>query len=147
MFASSVTGVWPLATLIAVTGAIVGLADGVGGVLLGVVAVLLQFALCIVTSRLITTSLSGVLRTRRGRDVLAISAILVVVAAQLPNLLLNRGIGGDPLAVLHGLASALRWTPPGMAAHAITDGGVLALAELAALALLVVVLGRSGSRR
>ncbi|GGS91238.1 transporter [Planobispora rosea] len=141
MFASSVTGVWPIATLVITSGAIVGLAGGIGGVLVGVVAVLLQFALCVVVSRLITTSLSGVLRTRRGRDVLAISAIFVVVAAQLPNLLINRGIGGDPLAVLRGLASALRWTPPGMAAHAVADGGAVALAELAVLAVLVAVIG------
>ncbi|GII03547.1 hypothetical protein [Planobispora takensis] len=141
MFASSVTGVWPVATLVIVSGAIVGLARGAGGVVIGVVAVLLQFALCIVVSRLVTTSLSGVLRTRRGRDVLAISVIFVIVAAQLPNLILNRGLGGDPLTLLHGAAAALRWTPPGMAAHAIADGGAVALVELAVLAALTVLLG------
>nr|WP_260407755.1 hypothetical protein [Planomonospora venezuelensis] len=141
MFASSVTGVWPLATLVVTSGAIAGLARGLGGVLVGVVAVLLQFTLCIVVSRLVTTSLSGILRTRRGRDVLAISVIFVILGAQLPNLLLNRGLTGDPLVMLDGVASALRWTPPGMAAHAIADGGPAALAELAFLAALAVVLG------
>ncbi|MFF0307450.1 hypothetical protein ACFYSC_08475 [Streptosporangium sp. NPDC004379] len=142
MFAASVTGVWPLATLVAAFGAVAGLATGAGGAVVGVVAVLLQFALCIVLSRLITTALSGVLRTRRGRDVLAVSAIFVVLAAQLPNLLVNGGVGGDPLALLGGLASALRWTPSGMAAHAVADGGPAALAELAVLAVLVLVIGR-----
>ncbi|MEV7012419.1 hypothetical protein [Streptosporangium sp. NPDC051022] len=142
MFATSVTGVWPIATLLVMFGAIVGLASGVGGVLLGVVAVLLQFALCVVTSRLVTTSLSGVLRTRRGRDVLAISVIFFIVAGQLPNLLLNGGGIGDPLELLHRIAAVLRWTPPGMAAHAIADGGPVAVAELAFLAVLVVVVGR-----
>ncbi|MDP9846546.1 hypothetical protein [Streptosporangium lutulentum] len=142
MFATAVTGVWPIATLIIMIGAVAGLATGIGGVLLGVVAVLLLFALCIVTSRLVTTSLSGILRTRRGRDVLAVSVVFFVLAAQLPNLLLNGGVSGDPMALLHGGASVLRWTPSGMAAHAIADGGIVAVAELLFLAALVVVIGR-----
>ena len=101
MFTASATGVWPLATLIVTAGALVGLATGVGGVLLGIVAVLLQFALCLVASRLVTTALSSALRTRRGRDVLAVAAIFVVLLAQLPNLLLNSSIG-DPAGMLRG---------------------------------------------
>ncbi|MGV9772285.1 hypothetical protein [Streptosporangium sp. NPDC003464] len=142
MFAASVTGVWPIATLVVTAGAVAGLATGAGGVLLGAVAVLLQFALCIVTSRLVTTSLSGILRTRRGRDVLAVSVIFFILAAQLPNLLLNGGLAGDPAGMLREVASVLRWTPPGMAAHAITDGGAVAAGELVFLAVLVVVIGR-----
>ncbi|WP_188191172.1 hypothetical protein [Nonomuraea sp. SYSU D8015] len=139
MLTASVTGVWPVAMLAVTSGALIALPAGVGGALLGVPAVLLQFALCVVTSRLITTSLSGALRTRRGRDVLAVAAVVVVVLAQLPNLLMNRGFG-DPEAMLHQLAAVLRWTPPGMAAHAIADGGLIGLAELAFLALVVVAL-------
>ncbi|TMR96101.1 hypothetical protein [Nonomuraea basaltis] len=139
MFTASVTGVWPAAMLIVTFGALVALPASAGGVLLGVPAVLLQFALCVVTSRLITTSLSSALRTRRGRDVLAVAALLVVVLAQLPNLVINRGFG-DPVAMLHQMAAVLRWTPPGMAAHAIADGGLIGLAELAFLALLVAAL-------
>ncbi|GGL52662.1 hypothetical protein [Planomonospora parontospora] len=141
MFTASVTGVWPAATLFATFGAVAGLAAGAGGVLVGTVAVLLQFALCIVTSRLVTTSLSGVLRTRRGRDVLAVSVVFFILAAQLPNLLLNQGFSGNPREMLHGIASVLRWTPPGMAAHAVADGGPAALAEVAFLALLAAGLG------
>ncbi|MFJ2031554.1 hypothetical protein [Streptosporangium sp. NPDC087985] len=141
MFATSVTGVWPIATLVITAGAVVGLATGIGGLLLGVVAALLQFALCIVTSRLVTTALSGILRTRKGRDVLAVSTILVILAAQLPNLLLNGKLVADPAATLRGVASVLRWTPPGLAAHAIADGGLVAVAELAVLAALVAAVG------
>ncbi|MFD1931613.1 MULTISPECIES: hypothetical protein [Nonomuraea] len=141
MFAASVTGVWPIVSLVVTAGALVGLARGAGGFLLGVVAVILQFALCIVTSRLITTALSGLLRSRRGRDLLAVAVIVVVLMAQLPNLIVNRGLSGDPLAMLHSLASVLRWTPPGWAAHAISDGGATGALELAALAVLVLLLG------
>ncbi|MET8861505.1 hypothetical protein ABZW11_00980 [Nonomuraea sp. NPDC004580] len=139
MFTASVTGVWPVALLVITLGALVGLASGPGGWLIGLLAVLVQFALCVVASRLITTALSSALRTRRGRDVLAVAALLVVLLAQLPNLLVNRGFG-DPVALLHGLAGVLRWTPPGMLAHAITDGGLLGLGEVALVALVAVVL-------
>lgn len=139
MFTASVTGVWPAAMLVVTSGALIALPTGPGGVLLGVPAVLLQFALCVVTSRLITTSLSSALRTRRGRDVLAVAALLVVVLAQLPNLLMNRDFG-DPEAMLHQMAAVLRWTPPGMAAHAIADGGLAGVAELVFLALVVMAL-------
>ncbi|WP_214320892.1 hypothetical protein [Nonomuraea sediminis] len=140
MFTASATGVWPLASLIVTLGAIVGLASGFGGVVLAVPAVLLQFALCLVTSRLVTTALSSGLRSRRGRDVLAVAAVLVVVLAQLPNLIINRGIG-DPGAMLDRLASVLRWSPSGLAAHAIADGGLTGLVELVVLAALVLLLG------
>ncbi len=140
MFTASVTGVWPLTMLVVTSGALIALPTGIGGLLLGVPAVLLQFALCVVTSRLITTGLSSALRTRRGRDVLAVAALFVVLVAQLPNLLLNRGFG-DPEALLGGLAGVLRWTPPGMAAHAIADGGLTGLGELALLALLTAAIG------
>ncbi|MEV0350493.1 hypothetical protein AB0H88_32320 [Nonomuraea sp. NPDC050680] len=140
MFTASATGVWPLATLIVTAGALVGLATGVGGVLVGIVAVLLQFALCLVASRLVTTALSSAMRTRRGRDVLAVAAIFVVLLAQLPNLLLNSNIG-DPAGMLRQVSALLRWTPSGLAAHAMADGGLTGLAELVVVALVVVVVG------
>ncbi|MEV4890230.1 hypothetical protein AB0K48_12650 [Nonomuraea sp. NPDC055795] len=140
MFAASATGVWPAATLIITVGALVGLASGIGGVLVGVVAVFLQFALCLVTSRLITTALSGALRSRRGRDALAVAAIFAVLLFQLPNLIANRGLG-DPVALIGSTAGVLRWTPPGLAAHAIADGGLAGLAELLVVAALVVLIG------
>ncbi|MDF5751239.1 hypothetical protein [Spongiactinospora sp. TRM90649] len=140
LFAASATGPWPLATLIVCAGAVAGLATSPVGAVLGVLAVLLQFALCVVTSRAITTGLSGALRSRRGRDILAVSAILVVLAVQLPNLLLNQGMSGDPRLLLENAASLLRWTPSGMAAHAVADGGAVALAEIAALAVIVALI-------
>ncbi|MEU6997017.1 hypothetical protein [Nonomuraea sp. NPDC046570] len=140
LFTSSATGVWPLATLVVTAGAIVGLAGGAGGILLGVLAVLLQFALCLVVSRLVTTSLSGALRSRRGRDLMAVAVVFVVLLAQLPNLIVNRGVGDLP-AMLAATADVLRWTPPGLAAHAIADGGLAGLADLAVVALVVLLAG------
>lgn len=141
MFTASATGLWPLASLIILTGGIVALASGPGGVLIGVPAVALLFALCLVLSRAVTTALSGALRTRRGRDVLAIGAVFFIVLTQIPGLILNRGLPADPEALLASTAAALRWTPPGLAAHAIIDGGLVGVGELAVLAAIVAAVG------
>ncbi|GAA4568073.1 hypothetical protein [Planotetraspora kaengkrachanensis] len=140
MFAASATGPWPLASLVVLAGGVAGLAGGAGGVLIGLAAVVLQFALCLVTSRVITTALSGALRSRRGRDVLAVAAVGVVLLSQLPNLLLNQGLPTDLGALLSSTGEVLRWTPPGLAAHAIADGGLVGVADLVVLAGVVALL-------
>ncbi|MDH2423966.1 hypothetical protein [Sphaerisporangium sp. TRM90804] len=138
MFAASATGPWPLATLFFLAGAVVGLSRTATGALIGVVAVILQAALCLVASRAVTTALSRVLRSRRGRDLLAVGVVFVFLLTQLPNLLLNQGLGADPRLMLAELASVVRWGPPAMAAHAIADGGLAGLAEIAVVALVVI---------
>ncbi|MEW9527036.1 hypothetical protein [Microbispora sp. NPDC049125] len=140
LLAASAAGPWPLASLAAMAGAVIGLASGPVGVVLGLPAVVLQFALCLVSSRLVTTALSGVLRSRRGRDILAVAAVAVLLVFQLPNLLINRGLPGDMTALLSSIGGLLRWTPPGLAAHAIADGGLIGAAELIVVAMVVVVL-------
>ncbi|WP_066369369.1 hypothetical protein [Herbidospora mongoliensis] len=134
LLASSAVGIWPIASLFAMTGVIFGVGRSVTGVLLGIVGVPIAFACCLVVSRLVTTGLSGVLRTRRGRDVLAVAVILVVVGTQVPGLLLNTGLNIGPEAIA-GLADVLRWTPTGMVVHGIADGGLVGLAEVIAVAL------------
>nr|WP_246497051.1 hypothetical protein [Sphaerisporangium rubeum] len=141
MFTAAVVGPWPVATLLLLTGAVIGVSRGPGGLLVGVVAALLQFALCVVASRAVTTALSRLLRTRRGRDLLAVGVLVLVLLPQIPNLLIGRGVGDAPSVILERLAGTLRWTPPGMAAHAMADGGLAALADLAAVALVVAALG------
>lgn len=134
LLASSAVGIWPLASLFAMTGAVFGVGRSVTGVLLGIVGVPIAFACCLVVSRLVTTGLSGVLRSRRGRDVLAVAVILVVLGTQVPGLLLNSGLNIG-LEVIAGLAGVLRWTPTGMVVHAMADGGLVGLAEIVAVAL------------
>jgi len=71
LLAASFTGFWPLANVIGLLGVTVGLAGGAFGVIVAVVAVLLQVLFCIALSRFMTTSLAGLLRSRRGRDLAA----------------------------------------------------------------------------
>ncbi|GAB1820307.1 hypothetical protein [Herbidospora sp. RD11066] len=134
LLASSAVGIWPIASLFAMTGVIFGVGRSVTGVLIGIIGVPVAFACCLVVSRLVTTGLSGVLRTRRGRDVLAVAVILVVVGTQLPGVLLNSGVSVG-LEAIRGLADVLRWTPTGMVVHGIADGGLVGLAEVALVAL------------
>jgi len=68
LIAASATGAWPLANLVGLLGVTVGLAGGVLGVPIALVAVVLQVLFCIVLARFVTTSLAGLLRSRRGKD-------------------------------------------------------------------------------
>lgn len=152
--AASSVGVGPLATLLALTGVVVGFAPlGLGAVIV-LAAVVAQFTVCIVGSRALATALSTRLRSRRGRDVAAFSAAFLGIAVaslgQLPNLLFNVADsgteGGQLLALAERAAGVLRWVPSGWAASAIVEAAaghvVPALLWLAAAALLVGGLAR-----
>jgi hypothetical protein len=61
--------------VIGLLGVTIGLARGLSGVLVTVLAVLLQVLFCITLARLATTSMAGLLRSRRGKD---LAAFLIV---------------------------------------------------------------------
>lgn len=144
LFVASSLGVAPLATLVVLAGAVLGFVPAGPGALLVVAAAVVQFALCIVGSRAVTTLLAGVLRTRRGRDVVVIlAAVLGVAVAVVWNTFIYvanaretvRGLDFAPLL------DVLAWLPPGLAGRALVDAGSgdlpragfeLALAALAA---------------
>ena len=147
LLAASATGVWPLANVIGLLGVTVGLARGAAGLLVAVLAVLLQVLFCIVLARFVTTGLAGLLRSRRGRDlaallILPIFALYEAFVQIVPRLTAE---GKLTAASFAGVDSWLRWTPPGLAAHAILDASdghpASAVARLALLAAVIVVLG------
>ena len=72
LLAASATGAWPAATLLGLLGVTVGLAHGALAELIALVAVVLMVLFCIAMARLVTTSLAGVLRSRRGKDFAAL---------------------------------------------------------------------------
>lgn len=147
-------GIGPLATLLVLGGAAVGAAAAPAALVLALVAVGVQLALCLVVARAVTTALSRRLRSRKGRDVVAIvAALLGLVAAglgQIPNLLLNvADVEENPQIVLDALARAADvagLTPFGWAGRAVVaaaDGTwPAALGWLAAAVLLVAALAR-----
>jgi ABC-2 type transport system permease protein len=147
MLAASATGAWPAATLIALLGVTIGLARGPFGVLIALVAVVLQVLFCITLARFVTTSLAGTLRSRRGKDFAALLFIPIFAVYEgffqiVPKLASEGALTASSFG---GVDTWLRWLPPGLAVHAIYDASTghpgTALLRLALLAGIIVVLG------
>ena len=146
LLAASATGAWPLANLVGLLGVTVGLASGAFGLLIALIAVVLEVLFCIALARFVTTSLAGLLRSRRGKDfavflVIPIFALYEAFAQVVPRLSAE---GKLHESSFNGVDTALRWLPPGLAAHAIQDASSgrpgPAVARLALLAAVIVVL-------
>ena len=147
LLAASATGAWPAATLIGLLGVTIGLARGAFGVLVALVAVVLQALFCITMARFVTTGLAGVLRSRRGKDFAALLFIPIFAVYEgffqiVPKLASEHALTASSFG---GVDLWLRWTPPGLAVHAIFDASTghpgTALLRLALLAGIIVVLG------
>jgi ABC-2 type transport system permease protein len=147
LLAASATGAWPLANVLGLLGVTVGLARGAFGLFIAVLAVLLEVLFCITLTRFVTTSLAGLLRSRRGRDLAAFLIIPIFALYEAFVQLVPRATAQGQLtaASFAGVDKWLRWIPPGLATHAIQDASNgrpgPALLRLALLAAITVVLG------
>jgi len=147
LLAASAAGAWPVANVLGLLGVTVGLARGGLGLLVAVAAVVLQVLFCLVLARFVTTSMAGLLRSRRGKDLAAFLIIPIIAVYEFFGQVLPRVIadGGITVASLNGVDQWLRWLPPGLAAHAIQDASEgrpgQAVLRLGLLAGIVVVLG------
>jgi ABC-2 type transport system permease protein len=147
LLAASATGAWPVANVVALLGVTVGLARGGLGLLVAVIAVVLQVLFCIALARFVTTSMAGLLRSRRGKDFAAFLVIPIFALYEFFIQVVPRVAAEGKLTAssFTGLDSWLRWLPPGLAAHAIQDASDgrfgTALVRLALLAAIIVVLG------
>jgi ABC-2 type transport system permease protein len=147
LLAASATGAWPAANVIGLLGVLIGLARGVLGVLVALVAVLLQVLFCITLARFVTTSMAGLLRSRRGKDLAAFLFIPIVAGYEFFTQVVPKlaATGKLTSASFTGFDAWMRWLPPGLAAHAIQDASDghpgPAVARLALLAAVIVVLG------
>jgi ABC-2 type transport system permease protein len=148
LFVASCVGLPPLATLAALSGAVVGFGPAGPGLVLVLAAVVLEFGLCVLAARALTTALSRWLRSRRVRDLTIVVVSLGALALNLGVQVLVRSTRPSRLADLDWLRSlgrALGWLPPGLAARAMATagrGGSLPVAalELAAAAVTVLLL-------
>jgi ABC-2 type transport system permease protein len=147
LLAASATGAWPAATLLGLLGVTIGLARGALGVLIALLAVLLQVLFCITLARFVTTALAGMLRSRRGKDFAALLVIPLFALYEgfiqiVPKLVSEGALTASSFG---GVDRWLRWTPPGLAVHAIYDASAghagTALLRLALLAGIIAVLG------
>ncbi len=147
LLAASATGAWPAANVIGLLGVLIGLARGVAGVLVALVAVVLQVLFCITLARFVTTSMAGLLRSRRGKDLAVFLFIPIVAGYEFFSQVVPRlaATGKLTAAGFAGVDAWLRWLPPGLAAHAIQDASDgrpgTALLRLALLAAVIVALG------
>jgi ABC-2 type transport system permease protein len=147
LLAASATGAWPIANVIGLLGVTVGLASGALGEVVAVLAVALQVLFCIALSRFVTTSLAGLLRSRRGRDLAAFLIVPLVALYEFFTQVVPKAAAEGKITASEfaGFDSWMRWLPPGLAAHAIQDASDgrpgMALARLAALAVAIVVFG------
>jgi ABC-2 type transport system permease protein len=147
LLAASATGAWPLANLLGLLGVTVGLAAGVPGLLIALVAVALQVLFCIVLARFVATSMARLLRSRRGKDLAVFLVLPIFALYELFTLVVPNLITGGKLvpASLAGVDAWMRWTPPGLAAHAIQDASsghpTAALLRLVLLGAVIAVLG------
>jgi len=147
LLAASAAGAWPLANLVGLLGVTVGLARGGLGLLIALLAVVLEVLFCITLARFVTASLAGLLRSRRGKDFAALLIIPIFALYELFTQLVPKLTAEGKLtpARFAGVDVWMRWIPPGLAAHAIRDASTghpgTALLRLALLAAVVVALG------
>jgi len=147
LLAASATGAWPVANVLGLLGVTVGLAHGPLGVLLALIAVVLQVLFCIVLARFVITSMARLLRSRRGKDLAVFLVVPIFAAFEFLVQVVPRAAASGSLspASFAGIDAWMRWLPPGLAAHAIQDGSTGhpgdALVRLALLVAVIIVLG------
>jgi ABC-2 type transport system permease protein len=145
---ASLVGTAPLATLVAFSGAFVGLAHDLTSTLLIAVVVVVNLLLCVVASRTLVAVLVPVLRSRRGRD---FTILAVTILGVLPPVLQlfaagghKHGTGRDWGRTTSQIARRVRFTPFAWGGSAIADAGgghILAgIGFVVAMAALIAVL-------
>lgn len=152
MGVGALVGIAPAATVVAALGLLPATATGPTSALVALVAVLLLLALCVSASRATTSALSGLLRSRRGRDLGVALTALIALSFQLINPLLQVGLrsGGVGEDALDGLAAPLGWTPPGLLASApgrSLPGAIGSLLVVLVFIVLLLILWQRSVRR
>jgi ABC-2 type transport system permease protein len=117
LLAGAVIGLPPALTVVMLAVTVAALVHSPAAVPVAAVALVLLAAMCLLAGRVTTSALSRLLRSRRGRDLAVLVGVLVVLAAQLPRLL----IGNLDEGRLQRIGDVLRWMPPGAAVGAVAD--------------------------
>jgi ABC-2 type transport system permease protein len=115
MLAAACVGIMPVTTLLVMLGSTIGAAfdGGTRAALVAVVGAVVGLLLCVVASRAVTSAFSGMLRSRRTRDLAAlVIAILGLSCGPLQMLLFALVSQGDTRAG-RLVAETLGWTPLG----------------------------------
>jgi ABC-2 type transport system permease protein len=141
VFAASLVGVAPLATLVALSGALVGLTHSVASFVLIAAAVVLSLLLCVVASRTIVAVMVPILRSRRGRDFTILAMTLLALTPPLFELFATRHTdGSDFHETVVEVADRVRYTPFAWGGAAAADASA---GKYASAVLLLVAVGAS----
>ena len=110
-------------TLLAAAGAMIFSIHRPASILPVVFAGLLFAVWCLASSRLVTTFLTDLLRSSRGRDVaiVTVSLALAIVAISANAYRPGAGDFGGGMPQLEELGTVLAWTPPGALGKAMSD--------------------------
>lgn len=138
-------GVAPIATAVACFGFVIGTGTDVASLVVALAALPLQLGLCVVASRTGAALLSGLLRSRRGRDFGVLVSLGLLLASQVV-FRLPGNFQGDGTAALRSAADWFQSTPPGLLASAprlAREGQLLlALGHLLVVVAVLTVLGQ-----
>jgi ABC-2 type transport system permease protein len=145
VLAASLLGVAPLATLIALSGALFGLARDAPSALLITIAIPMTLLLCVVASRTMVALLVPMLRSRRGRDFTILAVTLLGLTPPLLEMFAARGTHGhDFHQAFLEIAHRVRLTPFAWGGTAVADAArghdLAAVGLLAAVGTLIAVL-------
>ncbi len=144
LLVASLIGVVPIATLVALSGAVVGFSPLGPGAVVVVAAVAVELLLCVTASRALVTSLAGFLRSRRARDISVVVSVMLILVFNLALQVGGRVLGAADRALVDQLTDVLGWLPPGLVARAAVDAGdgrlLIAVGELILGAAVLVVL-------
>ncbi len=149
LLCASAVGIGPAVTAILLAGAVIGFAPAGPGAVVVLAAGIGHLALCLVTARLITTLLSGWLRSRKGQDLLvavgAFSGLGLAAVFQIPGFIARGSRSVETLVEqFETTAAVLSLLPSSWAATVMIAAGdgrwLTAAGMLAALAALVALL-------
>ena len=140
---ASLVGYLPAANMIVLLGASVAIGVPWSVFPIAVVCALVQLITCVVLSRAASTSMAGLMSSRRGRDLGMAVGFGVVVLYMLFSATVNGGNGAGVASGSTSVASVLAWFPPGALASlpslvASGQWGRAALAAVVALAALAL---------
>ncbi len=150
LLVASIIGVTPLATLVALSGAVVGFATLGPGAVLVAAAVIVEVLLCVSASRALITALSRMLRSRRARDISVVVSVSLAVVFNVGIQVGGRLLDSADRRMVDQASEVLGWLPPGLVGRSVVHAGtgdlITATVELALGAGVVAVLLVAWSR-
>lgn len=132
LLAAALIGVFPIGNAIVLVGGALAISSPLWTLVLALPAAVLQLLLCVLLSRAMAATMSGLLSSRRGRDLAILFGLALVLLPQLTQVAAGRvsQVTNLPL-LLAELTAPMRWLPPGALAHVAADAAAGAWAMVA----------------